>query len=510
MENLRERSWVTVGMTLFILLAGATVACKHKSATERTARPTVSTLTPSSWIVPQDVKPSNGNSPSQTDWLNFAWQTFVALNWPAAVPASSAGISGLPNTQLSIGASSSNEVMIPTVWLTFRSEANTMLPEAQNPGPWLGSPLPLPAACQALTPPYSISPGFQPMLLNMVSKFGPNNVSEASGPPLIDQSGWFITYDIRLNQSEYTYIQLNGYYNAATQQSIETNKGQLVGFPRTGQESMFNPPLPPLAQYGALEVKAAWRVLDPAKDQVIIPRYYTQVGYFLQADGTTCEGPVLFGLIGLHILRLTPTTPATWFWATFEQVDNVTSPPSSASPATLAASNTPNGSCGAGQYNQAPSGFPAGKNIPWNNTNPPVNVCQVTNVSSIVQQINQNWQGNLAGTVWANYQLIDTINPSVQEGPAYGIPISTATVNTNILASATMETYTQGSGPGKGQSCMDCHAFATPQGATQNSSNQIFTFLLSNAATPPGVTAYRKRPLPARVLRIIQGMRRRK
>jgi hypothetical protein len=155
------------------------------------------------------------------------------------------------------------------------------------------------------------------MVFAMISKFG--NVNQASGSPLIEQAGWYVTYDIRLDQAEYTYLQQNGYYDGATQQSVESNSGQLLPIPRTGQEPMFNPPLPALARYGALEVKTAWRVLDPQKDQAIIPRYFTQWGYFLQQDGTTCQGPTLFGLIGLHILRLTPTTPATWVWATFEQ-----------------------------------------------------------------------------------------------------------------------------------------------------------------------------------------------
>jgi hypothetical protein len=71
----------------------------------------------------------------------------------------------------------------------------------------------------------------------------------------------------------------------------------------------------------------------------------------------------------------------------------------------------------------------------------------VINISSSVQQINQNWQGNLAGTVWQHYQLIDTINPSVTGGPQYPIPVTNFNVNTNILANTTMETYVQEQGP---------------------------------------------------------------
>jgi hypothetical protein len=356
------------------------------------------------------------------------------------------------------------------------------------------------------------------MLLSMVSKFNPNNANnldEASGPPLIAQNGWYVTYDIRISQSEYTYIQQNGYYNGATQAQAEA-KNTFQPFPRTGQE--FASPLPSPAQFGALEVKSAWRVLDPVKDKAVISRYYTQTGYFLQPDGVTCQGPTLFGLVGLHVLRLTPTTPATWFWATFEQVDNVNSPPGNPEPPTLAKANTPNGNCGTPPpYNVAPP-VPTG-NIPWSGSNAPVNVCQVTNISSAVAQVNQNWQSNLAGTVWANYQMIDTINPSVSGGPQNPIPISNANVNTNILANTSMETYVQGSGPGNGQSCMDCHAFAQPQGAQgKTSANQIFTFVLGNAATPgpqgltatAGRTARHGHRLPQNVLAIIHKIKTRR
>ena len=138
-----------------------------------------------------------------------------------------------------------------------------------------------------------------------------------------------------------------------------------------------------------------------------------------------------------------------------------------------------------------------------------------TNISGGVEGVNKTWRANLAGTVWANYQLIDTINPSVAGGPTNPIPISNANVNTGILANTSMETYTQGK-VGKGQTCMDCHAYATPQGTTNNTStNQIFTFVLDNADAPtPGATATagarRRVKLPPRVLDIIHGMRKAK
>jgi hypothetical protein len=491
-----------------LLLAGALASCGGKTSSSTTEKAAGSALPPSSWIVPVDVanastSPSPSPAPQQSDWLNFGWQTFVALNWPATAPATTSGISGLPNTQLSIGAQNPDQSMVPTVWLTYRSDANTMLAGAQDPGPWSSNPVPLPPACNAPSP----QPGFQPMYLNMTTKFG--NSQEASGSPLIAQNGWYVTYDIRLNQSEYTYIQQNQYFNATTQINTEQNQGKLLPFPRSGTESMFNPPLPQLAQFGALEVKAAWRVLDPTADKAVIPRYYTQTGYFLQPNGQ-CQGPTLFGLIGMHILRLTPTTPSTWYWATFEQVDNVTS--SQDVPATLATANTPNGNC-TSAYNVQPTSPPGG-NVPWNSANPPVNVCRVTNIGADVQQINQSWQNNLAGTVWANYELVGTINPVVANATPYPVPpppTNPTSVNTDTLLNSSMETYVQA----PGTSCLSCHASATPQGVTQPSTtNQIFTFVLGDAVSPTGghilkasahgVQARRQHPLPKQVLDILR------
>jgi hypothetical protein len=434
------------------------------------------TLSP---VMPVDV--ANPSNPSQNDWTTLGWQSFVAANWPSMAPPAS-GVSGQPNTALKIGATAGNGALIPTTWLTWRTASSTFLPKAVNPGPWANNPQPLPAGCVALQPTTPVAPGFAPMMLNMTSKLANpiDDINEASGSPLIDQSGWYVIYDIRLDQSEYTYIQKYQYYDAVAQQkAFASNPISFVGFPKTGQEAMFNPPLPSYAQFGATEVKAAWRVLDPAKDQV--SRYYTQTGYFLQPDGKTCQGPAIFGLIGFHVLRLTTTSHATWFWATFEQVDNVAVPVGASYKPTLAAPNTPNGAC-TNAYNVPPP--TATGNIPWTNTNKPVNVCQVDNIPSDIQTSNASWRAALAGTVWANYQMVGVINPSVSGGPQYSFYNHSETytppafANTKVLANTTMETYVQNSAP----SCMNCHAFGFPQYAPQTGGTyQVFTFLLANA-----------------------------
>ncbi|HZO93213.1 MAG TPA: hypothetical protein VFB22_05545 [Candidatus Baltobacteraceae bacterium] len=515
--------WAACALAGIAIVAGC--ARQNASTTTSTTAQTAAgsplpsaTLPPNPWVVPTDVANATASpGPTVADYDDLGWQSFVALNWPAAV-GSTSGVSGLPNTKLPIGAHSANKAMVPTVWLTYRADSNTMLAKAQDPGPWPNNPVKLPSSCAPLSASTPVTPGFQPMYLDLITKFGTGNVLEASGPPLIDQAGWYVTYDIRLDMSEYTYIQKNGYFNAQTQTKAVQNN-TFVGFPRTGREAMFSPPLPPLAQFGALEVKAAWRVLDPVKDRAVIPRYYTQAGYFLQPDGKTCAGPTLFGLIGMHILRLTPSTPATWFWASFEQVDNV-DPVSPSRPPTLAKPNTPNGNC-TPSYNVAPTSPPG--DVPWNNGNTPVNVCRVTPLPDDVVQSNQSWQAKLAGTVWANYEMIGTIEPAPAGASPYPIPsppTNTTPVNTDTLANTAMETYFQIiPGTNTRSSCMTCHAAAAPQGVNEpppTTTYQIFTFVLGDAVTPAPSTAplaasapkakpaRRQAPLPSRVQALLR------
>ena len=445
--------------------------------------------------VPVDVQQQN---PTQTDWLNFGWQTFVALDWPALSP-NSGGAMGQPDPSSSPGATSSNGAFVPAVWNTFRDVSTVMLANGVDPGSTYSQPVKVAGSCQALGGGNPIAPGFEPLYINNASfsqtSLQRDYVNQASTGPLVDQKGWYTLEEILVDPSEYAYIQGNGYYLGQNQVNAYKAKGQLVGFPNDGQGMN----LPAWAQYGALEIKATWRVLD-ASDKAVTSRYYTQWGYFLQADGTTCEGPVLFGLIGLHILRLTPTTGGTWFWASFEQVDN-TMPPSGI-PATLAAANTPNGAC-TSQYNVTPTAIQG--NIPWTGSSAPNDICQVTLIPPDVQAVNQVWMKQLQGTVWQYYQMVNTLNPcATGDSSCYSFqPINDPknTINLNAYANTAIESYFQTTGTGSSQTtttCMSCHGFASGNGAPSplTGTNQIFTFVLLNAYMPsPSAAAGREKLL---------------
>ena len=433
------------------------------------------------WQVPVDV--ANSGSPSRADWLNLGWDTFVALSWPAQPQ----GIPGQPNQGVSI--TDPKAAVGPTVWSTYLSKQQLFQPMGADPGTW-AQPTLDPETQNGLP------------VLDGFSKVAPDKFEDEfneafSSAPLIDTQQNYVLYEIRLNQAEFAYVVVNQYYDADKQIASFTPPISFVGFPKTGQDITYPTTklpvtLPPWAQQGALEVKASWRMLTMTDDA---SRYYTQKSYYKSPDGTV-QGPVLLGLVGLHILRLTPTTGSTWYWATFEQVDNLGE---SGHTASFSSSKLPDPT--AAGYSYKPAEIQSGQPLPPAPT--PVNVKRVFPIANDVQAANQAYQAALKGTVWQYYQLIDVQNPVPKGTPgAAPVPLSPnpdkapnsgptvfsgSFANTGQLANVTMETYQQldpsitGTPP---QSCVNCHGqFGYPQGAPQTSDYQIFTFLLGDATS---------------------------
>jgi hypothetical protein len=180
-------------------------------------------------------------------------------------------------------------------------------------------------------------------------------------------------------------------------------------------------------------------------------------------------------MIGFHILRLTSTTGSTWYWATFEQVDNLDGKHPSLNPG---GGTYPNGFSFNGSTNPPPA-IIVGQPLP---ANPPVNVSRVTPIPPEIQNTNSIYQTALKGTPWQYYQLIQVQNPD-PNGPAT-VPVSGKPTNTADMRNVAMETYSY---PGA-KNCTDCHGFGFPQMSSAaramyatNGDYQIFTFLLGDA-----------------------------
>ena len=401
---------------------------------------------------------------------------------------------------------------LPTVWYTYLAKEQIFLPMGGDPGTWANPTFPLPTKGN---PPLRLFGGLysKATVASILDEFD----EAAIDRPLVDVymddfdplgRTPYVLFEIRVNQSEFTYLSQSTYYDATCQMQAFTLGGMFRPFPKTGQPTDFNPPveLPEWAQQGALEVKASWRQLVPGVDH--FNRYYTREVYVeLPGDspGQTTV-PVTLGLVGLHILRLTPSTGKTWFWATFEQVDNV-----EITDLTPPVPDTPSFNPGPGPngppYTTHPGyeceGWPANACPPpevlFNMPLPAPHVVRVSRIPQMalppnVETINSLYQGMLTDSPWRYYKLINTLQPGLEVPVACSIDLPdgtanpTNTVNRCFMTNTTMETYTQDLTKGSDfiRSCTDCHAKAVPQGAPKDTTDfQVFTFLLGDA-TPSG------------------------
>jgi hypothetical protein len=449
--------------------------------------------------MPIDV--ANLPTPSNADWNNFAWQSFVASNWPIG-----AGARGIPDPSQKIGAVDGTGMPVPVVWMTSKGVSDVFLPKGAAPNPNWQTQVPA-AACQS-------RPGYNPAtsyVLGLVSKTSPGvatEINQAPFPgsqqvvgPLIDQAGNYVRYDIRMSQSEFAYFLNFQYYNKNSQVAAVTSDP--ITFqppPRSGLESYLQN-LPTSARHGTVEYKASWRVLDPKVD--IVSRYFTASAFIVNPDGT-CIGPQLVGLTGLHVLRLTPSTPATWFWATFEQIDSLTvpSPPPTRPNGQPLTPTFSNGQTFVAGYNYRTPKILDGQPLP---PLPPVAVSRVTPMQGDSVLATKTYQQMLSGTVWQNYELIGVqfpVNP-IQNGQPQGNAKGTGQcyvagtdhdtlpemqLNDCYLANVTMETFVQST------SCATCHSYGAPYGVPRTGRGrptfdalvkfQIFTFMLLQAQAP--------------------------
>ncbi len=381
-----------------------------------------------SWQVPTDLPAS----PTQSDAVTFAWQSFVALNWPAK-----AGARGVPDQSKRIGQTG------PVVWQTWKVPEEIFYPDGRVPPSWNTNGTTVPAQCRGSN---------RPLLLARTTKIPGNSANqtvesasrEAVGGTLTDQHGQLAYFEVRMNQAIFDNIVAKQYYNIQGQ-----NKATSIQFPNN-----------------VMEVKAAWRILTAA-DSAVAKRYMRQTAWiYSPASGSTparCVSSEV-GLVGMHITQKTASRPQ-WVWATFEHVDNV--PPFRSNNAVLpipysfnnpkcpVTQCVPNKST---EKNGKPSGVPT-------------QVTRVVNIGTAAQAANPIWQKDLAaavaGSAYQYYQLIDVQWPQTPSTLPTGNPTP------GLLANTTMETYN-----GSTSSCVNCHFRARTQ---SNKISSDYSYMLAEA-----------------------------
>ncbi|MEM7186279.1 MAG: hypothetical protein AAF466_06440 [Bacteroidota bacterium] len=384
----------------------------------------------------------------------YSWQSFIALNWPANMANCTADTTD--GTSILSGKG-------PVVWETYLTSDQVFVPEGSTPDAWCTSDLSRhPEKVQAL----ALKTGVK-RILHTTAK-SPHSLDQASGGPLVDQNGRFVRYEVRMNQDEYNYIMRDTLWSKKGQQSF-IGQGKTVDFP-SGNNSGVE---------GAIEIKAAWKVIGEGDDP---SRFYTIQAIVYndnELDPSPGPNPVTLGLVGLHIAHKI-NDQKNWVWSTFEQIDNLTK-----------SFNNP--ACDTCAVNQP---------LPGQNQkeldslgNPNYNPTQVTRVNAIndkaVDSLNTVYQKKLEGSLWANYKLISTqwllfedITPlflanSVQETylqgphpPSYGN--FTPIIDEQYYEDPKYKPFS----PNTSASCMGCHYVATLPGSEVKAD---FSFLLGDA-----------------------------
>jgi hypothetical protein len=217
------------------------------------------------WDQPYDPHEAATNSDE------YAWRLFVALNWPADTRARSA------NPSAPLGAEQ------PVVWETWQTAADVFLDDGRQPAPWISGEPQAPVANERR--------------FELGSLKDPVNARHIVGgrmvallDPIADAKR---VTEIRMNKLSFDYIRTRELYNEEGQLRAVAH-GRRVDFPA-----------------GSTNIKARWRPITEAERS----RYHTLV--VTLSDGSRR----LYGLDALHIAR---KDLGSWFWATFEHVDNRT------------------------------------------------------------------------------------------------------------------------------------------------------------------------------------------
>jgi hypothetical protein len=402
-------------LALLTLVSSIAAVAWSQSPSAPPAKPAMPGPTPPPKITtamatpPVDADSLGGES--QFDFDLYSWNTFVAMNWPA--DPTTCG----PNLKDSILSGHG-----PVVWETLPDDSDVFVTPPATPAPWCPQPAVaatsghfarLPPAVRALSEKTGVRRFLhQPSKVAraLLTSGALPGIGEAVGGVLTDQNGRFVRYEIRMNHDEYNFITQNTLWSKAGQQKYTP----AIDFP-VGPSS-YGPT-------GSMEIKAAWKVLSAS--EVAAGRFYSiKAIVYNDEDGTPSPGqnPATLGLVGLHIVHKTKSQTR-WLWSTFEHVDNVyESGTTDGKPRSFANGKCPltppystsapvpcKGPCCLPNTQTAASPYkeldPSGKPL-----NTPAQVTRVNAIEVSGPPVNLNtwFRKLLAGSAWANYQLIGT------------------------------------------------------------------------------------------------------
>ena len=417
----------------------------------------------------------------------YSWLTFLALNSPA---------SGAP-----IGADA------PTVWETYKQLPDVMRAKGEPPENWIESQTdPLVGANRQL--PLAGCPDAEGKMVIHMNMEETYNQPFKSGP-LFDQNGNYAVFVIFMNQTMFEYIAQNTLFNREGQEAFPKRQKALhkdpeVDFPSGDIGKGI---------VGSIMIKASWKLMSESD---LAKRNYHVIDGLLYRAPTSCI-PIKLGLVGFHVGHKTDSRQQ-WIWTTFEHKDNAPTEQE-------VKAGIPEGQkynfydplCHTCSVNQTPDGSWDPDARKWDLSHPSKFKSQIvrtgihtsfndgglTTLEDDVKTLNDKFHKSpqIAGTVWANYNLITTQWPSsfpcATKNDPGNLPDPTCTPFPPFLANSTLETFSQPlqeAEAGKNDpdlplatsSCISCHNNATtklPSTSKAQVMRSDFTYILEKACS---------------------------
>lgn len=283
-------------------------------------------------------KPTGGASSATPEQASaFAWQEFIALNWPAGPQE------GKPNQRETPSAScrfGDPNCAGPTVWQTFRGKVEIFPGQGNPPGysatdssfgydalPQYNYLFPVGPCASAQevgpTPWVNLDETDQITLDSMYAGVVSSDRSPGNTAPQL------IRFLAKANRSEYVYVAKNSSATDPLNQWWSSIPPSIVQATKTYLAKNLKSPPSDNSQYvslpdGTIEIKAGWRPLNP--EEATSGRFHTQQVRFYEhvPNGPAtayCYRDAPWGLVALHIIQKTPSAPY-FIYATFEQADN--------------------------------------------------------------------------------------------------------------------------------------------------------------------------------------------
>ena len=356
------------------------------------------------WTILSD----NGDGTISADWAQndtdcYAWNAFVALNWPSVGQSNSGNSDAQPDSSQTIGDAGF------VVWQRWKNTDDVFLPNGVAPAGWdpyIGPPEAVVEQAQegglCVAADCSSDPFHDIRLIQQASGLVFKSNESLDGTP--------IRYEIEQNESTFDFIVDRGIYSINGQEALAASCPQPTEWPPLDSDRCASFPR------NSVETKASWLWVPADSSQLdeIKNLYITAIGYYQLYDNN--GDPILdgngdptyeVGLVALTGLHVTTKALPDWVWTTFENKYNY-------------------------QYTQSTIEVPI----------PPE--------TELINDEYQTWlaaQGTPNASKYANYLLVGTQiefdgPPDIQGG--------------ELLANSQIESHFQFA-----SSCITCHAFSS-------------------------------------------------